>query len=100
MIRDLFGEGTIDRCRLMVVAFSLAMTERSAERLEACGISDKADKRRGHDDQREWCMKKIVTKLRAARPIMTRFFSARRPTLKTASTTIASTAALSPKNNA
>ena len=44
--------------------------------------------------------KKIATNAAAAMPTMTRFFSARRPIRTTASSTIASTAALRPKNSA
>ena len=58
VVRDLFGERPIDRCRLIVLAFSLSMTERSAEGFEARGMSDKADKRRSQDDQRKRCVKK------------------------------------------
>jgi hypothetical protein len=44
--------------------------------------------------------KKIATKAIAASAIMMRFFSARLPTRTTASMTMASTAAFSPKNSA
>ncbi len=44
--------------------------------------------------------KKIATKANAASATMTPFFNARLPTRTTASSTIASTAAFSPKNSA